>query len=180
MRRLLAITSLLLCAVLAPAQPQSSGKKITKVVGGGGPAAEERAPGDGLLVGFELSLGKFVDRDVIRSLRPIYRTAEGKEVKGKQYGTPEGKVLRTRARAGYSVGGVQVRTGLLIDGLSVIYMKVDGDRLDRDDTYQSAWVGNNFGGSPSTLAGDGTAVVGFAARTTANNKECSGLGLILR
>src|SRR2546421_125943 len=87
---------------------------------------------------------------------------------------------RPGATSGYAVAGVKLRTGLLIDGMSVIYMKTDGNVLDRNDDYASAWVGNDFGGSPSTLAGDGTPVVGFAARVSAGNKECSGMGLILK
>jgi len=48
-------------------------------------------------------------------------------------------------------------------GMSVIFMKTDGNVLDRNDAYQAVWIGNKIGGSPSALAGDGTPIVGFAA-----------------
>src|SRR5262249_31282966 len=165
----------------APAQPPTSQSNVTKVVGGAfDPVLEEQAPEGGLLIGFEITLAKFIDREVVRSLQPIFRTSKGEETKGQRYGRPEGTVYVAKAKAGYAVGGVKLRTGLLIDGLSLIYMKTDGNALDRNDTYETAWVGNKIGGSPSTLAGDGAPVVGFAARVTANNKECSGMGLILK
>jgi hypothetical protein len=181
MIRCIAVTGLILCTVAAPAQPPTSQSKVTKIVGGTfDPAYQEEAPEGGLLIGFKMSLGRFVDRDVIRSLRPIFRTAEGKETEGKQYGVPEGKVYVAKAKAGYAVGGVKIRTGLLIDGMSVIFMKTNDNALDRNDAYETVWIGNDIGGSPSILAGDGTPVVGFAAKVTANNQQCSGLGLILR
>jgi hypothetical protein len=181
MLRLLAVTGLVLCTVVAPAQPPRSGSKGTKIVGGTfDPSLQERAPEGGLLVGLEISLTKFVDRDVIRSLRPIYRTSTGEEVKGRQYGTPQGKVYLAKAKPGYALGGVKLRTGLLIDGLSITFMKTRGATLDRNDAYETVWIGNEIGGSPGTLAGDGTPIVGFAGKTTANNKECSRMGLILK
>src|SRR5439155_24025903 len=84
MLRLIAAAGLLLCAAVAPAEPPTSKSKLTNIVGGAfDPVFQEQAPEGGLLIGFEVSLGKFVDRGVIRSLRPIYRTAKGEEVKGK-------------------------------------------------------------------------------------------------
>lgn len=144
------------------------------------PAFQEQAPAGGLLIGFEITLGKFADRKVIRSLRPIYRTSEDEETKGKEYGDPDGKVYRAKAKPGYAVGGVNLRTGLLIDGMSVIFMKTNGAALDPKDSYETEWVGNKIGGSASTLTGEGIPIVGFAAKVTGNNKECSGMGLILK
>jgi serine protease Do len=179
MLRLIAVAGLLLCAAVAPAEPPKN--KGSKIVGGAfDPTFQERAPEGGLLIGFEVSLGKFVDRGVIRSLRPIYRTAEGEETRGKQYGTPQGKVYTARAKAGYALGGVSIRTGLLIDGFSLTFMKIDGDQLDPDDAYRTIWLGNQVGGSPSTLGGDGSPVVGFSVRTKTDNSQCSGFGLILK
>ena len=181
MLRLMAVICLVLCVGVAPAQPTTSRSKNKKIVGGNFDASsQERAPEGGLLIGLEITLGKFFDRDVVQSLRPIYRTPKGEEVKGRQYGTPKGQVFIAKAKAGYAVGGVKLRRGLLIDGLSVIFMKTKGDTLDRRNAYRTVWIGNKIGGSPSTLAGDGTPVVGFAAKTSANNKECSNMGLILK
>lgn len=179
MIRLIAVTGLILCATAAPAQTPTFSSKGPKIVGGAfDPAFQEQAPAGGLLIGFEISLGKFADREVVRSLRPIFRTSKDEEVQGKQYGVADGKVSVAKAKAGYAVGGVKLRTGLLIDGMSIVFMKTDGNVLDRNDAYETEWIGNKTGGSPSTLAGDGIPIVGFAARVTSNNKECSGIGLI--
>ena len=47
-----------------------------------------------------ITLKKFFDYDVIQSLRPIYRTPKGEEVKGRQYGTSRGELLIAKARPG--------------------------------------------------------------------------------
>jgi hypothetical protein len=86
----------------------------------------------GLLIGFDVGLGKFVDREVIYALRPLYLTADG-EVPSERYGLfadrhlPDKSVLKTKvtrqvrvkAKPGYAVGGITLRTGLAIDGMSL-------------------------------------------------------------
>jgi hypothetical protein len=127
-----------------------------------------------LLIGFDLGVGKFFDIDVIYALRPLYLTPFG-ESSGDDHGLfhnrtlPNKKVLKTKvlrtvrvqARPGYAVAGITVRSGLLINGLSLTYMKINGKSLDPGRTYTSEWTGDRTGGSERTIEGDGSPVLGI-------------------
>jgi hypothetical protein len=126
-----------------------------------------------VLIGFDLGIGKFLDIDVVYAMRPLYLTQFG-ESSGDDHGLfhnrtlPNKKVLKTKvlrtvrvqARPGYAVAGVTVRSGLLINGLSLTYMKINGKSLDPSRTYTSEWIGDRTGGSERSIDGDGSPVVG--------------------
>ena len=128
----------------------------------------------GVLTGFDLGVGKYFDTEVVYALRAVFRTANGDEVL-KDHGlfrdklTPKGKTLKTRvqrvihikAPAGYAVGAITVRSGLMINGFSATFMRMKNGRLDPLDTYESDWVGadrkNDIG---TTVGDDGAPVAG--------------------
>ena len=103
--------------------------------------------------------GKFFDIDSVYALRPLYLTADG-EVSSEEHGlfrdrrTPK-KVFKTRvvrtvrvqARPGYAVGGITVRSGLNINGLSLTFMKING-RTSFQKTFLS--LRYHFSGHPMT------------------------------
>lgn len=153
--------------------------KPTAIHGGAFDAEfRDGAPAGGLLVGLEVGLGKFVNNDIIKAVRPVYRVGE-KESTGTQYGTELKQVTKVVAKAGYAVGAITVKTGLGVDGVSVTFMKVTPDgKLDPKDSYESEWVGGMGGGGPTKIGGDGTPVVGIVGKT--NGKDASGLGLLLK
>src|SRR5262249_53091556 len=110
-----------------------------------------------VLVGFDLGVGKDGDGEAIYALRPIFRTAD-LDVTGQNHGlfmdapppAPNKKGEKSRverkvrvlAEPGYAVGGVSMHTGLWINGLSVTFMRIKGDRLDPSKSYVSSWVGD--------------------------------------
>ncbi len=138
------------------------------------PEYRDATPPGGALVGLEVGLGKFVNNDVVKALRPVYRIGD-KESLGEQYGTELNNVVKVIAKPGYAVGAVTLKTGLGIDGLSITFMKVLDGKLDPKDNYESEWVGSVRGGGPVKI-GDGTLVVGVLVK--ANPKDVHGLGLI--
>lgn len=151
---------------------------LTRILGGAfDPQFKDEPPEGSLLVGLELGMGKFFDKDVIKAVRPIYRDAKEKEVMGKQYGTKLTRVVTVKAKAGYAVGGAEVRAGLGIDAVTVTFMRLKGDRLDPDDSYKSEFIGG-MGGSPTVLGGDGTPVIGIIGKS--NKDDCTGIGLLLK
>ena len=88
------------------------------------PEFKDEAPNGSLLVGLEIGLGKFVNNDIVKSVRPIYRDAKGNETRGALHGKePKGGV--TLCQPGYAVGGI-IRAGLGIDAITLTYMKVNG------------------------------------------------------
>lgn len=151
---------------------------LGKILGGAfDPQFKDEAPDGSFLVGLEVGLGKFANNDVVKAIRPIYRDAKGKETLGKQYGKDLSRVVTVKAKPGYAIGGLTVNAGLGIDGFTATYLRVNGAQLDAKDAYQSEYVGGK-GGSPSTLGGDGTAVIGIIGKSNAN--DCTGIGLLYR
>jgi hypothetical protein len=139
-----------------------------------------------VLVGFRLGLGKFVDRTVVHTLEPIYLTPRG-EVYGVKRGKDRfsfGKKSKSnafateilRAKPGYAVGAVRLQTGIEIDGLGLVYMKIDGERLDPNIKYESKWIGNVGNDRPKMLGGSGHLIVGI--RGIEDKKDLQQIGLV--
>jgi hypothetical protein len=141
------------------------------------PEFQEAAPAGAVLVGFDVGLGYSVNSnfDSIVALRPIFRTGE-KNLFGQLHGTDTRRTVREMAKPGYAVGAIHVKAGLMLDGFYLTYMKIEGDRLDPNDAYNSAWLGGPGGNGPTTIArNDGSVVVGIVGRE--NNKEIKAIGL---
>ena len=163
--------------VVQPDRREVTTSGATKILGGAGkPEFKDQAPENGLLVGLEIAIGKFVRTEVVKAVRPIYRVGQ-KETFGQQYGMPPGDVVTLKAKEGYAVGAITVRAGLLADGLSITFMRVVSGNLDPADSYESDWVGStDSGGRPTKLTGEGKSVIGIVGK--ASDKECTGIGLL--
>jgi hypothetical protein len=134
----------------------------------------ELPPHGAVLVGFDVGVGRFMDIESVYALRPVYRTRWG-ERSYADHGPftdqklPDGKVVKTlvlrtvrvRARPGYAVGGITLRTGLNINGLSFTFMRIKGRELDPKRSYTSAWIGDRTGGGENYITGDGAPVIGL-------------------
>ncbi len=149
----------------------------TKVVGGSFAKHDfqEVPPEGALLIGFDLGLGKFVNNDVIHYVRPIFLTALG-EKKGTAFGRLPLKVFTVKAKEGYAVGALTIRGGGGLDGLSLTFMKIDKDGLNKDVSYKSPWYGG-LGGSVGEVGGDGSPIIGICGRRSDDGKY-SGLGAV--
>jgi hypothetical protein len=160
----------------------------TKMIGSGfNKSSFSETPRDGgLLVGFDVGLGKWLDTENIYALRPVYRTAKGEAAYGEHGLFPDraeekgakSKVLRTlkvRAKPGYAVGGLKMRSGLNIDGMSVRFMRIKDGWLDPSDAYITEWLGNRFGGSEASIGSDGGPVVGLFGNEDADHIIALGL-----
>jgi len=132
--------------------------------------------GSTLLVGFEVGLGKWGPNDVVHAIRPIFRSADNKETFGKQHGQDVARLVVVKAKKGYAVGGLTVKSMALVDGFSITYMKVTNDGLSKDDHYESEWVGGRGGGPETPLGGDGRPVIGIVGFE--DNSNCTGFGLL--
>jgi hypothetical protein len=146
-------------------------------------------PAEGaVLVGFDLGLGKFFNLEVIYAYRPIYLTRRGR-LSFQNFGlftdvprpgnrplkSKVQRIVRVAARPGYAVGNVTVRSGLLLNGLSVTFMRVNGQNLDPLQTYNGAWVGDRTGGSEATIGGFGAPVIGVFGSQEEDHVKSLGL-----
>ena len=173
---------LLASAPLREADPQTvavSSDGETPIFGGGGaPAFQDQAPGGGLLIGLEVGTEPGFGNEIIKSIRPIFRTASGEEIVGQQHGSEPKTLTRAKAKEGYAVGGIIVKAGLVVDGLSIVFMRLKGGELDPSDSYESVWFGGT-GGRPKTKLGcNGAPVIGIIGRS--KSEHCTGLGLLMK
>jgi hypothetical protein len=132
---------------------------------------QDVAADGGILIGFELGFGKFVQNKTINAIRPIYLTADG-EKQGEWQGTKPDEPFVIKAKPGYIVGAINIRTGLGIDGLSLKFVKLDKDRLQLKDSYESEWAGGE-GGTRATLGGKGYFIVGVCGHLSDQGIPCS-------
>jgi serine/threonine protein kinase len=137
----------------------------------------EEVPLEGaLLIGFEVGLDKFGANDVIHSIRAIYLNDKG-ELFGDVHGKPTDRVMTVKAKPGYAVGTVRLNTHLLIDGMRITFMRIEGKFLDADHSYVEKIATIGDGGSEPSLGG-GSLIVGVCGKADA--KVCNAFGLVLR
>jgi S1-C subfamily serine protease len=129
----------------------------------------------GVLIGFQFGLGKFAANDIVNALRPIYLTKSGEKF-GNWHGPAPAAPLTVKAKPGYVVSAISVRTALSLDSLRLTFAKLGKDGLDLSDTYNSEQVGGN-GGRPSEIDGKGALFVG-ATGHIGPDKSPSSLGLV--
>ena len=143
------------------------------------PEFRDVAPEGGVLIGFDVGLGKWAGRnDIICAIRPIFRSRTGGEVLGKQHGTDMSRKLRVKAKSGFAVAAINVKSMLVVDGFSVTFMRASSRALNPAGAYTSEWIGGGSNPRETRLGGDGTLVVGIVGRE--NDKDCTGLGLVFK
>jgi len=102
------------------------------------------APQGGLLVGMRLAKGKNWG-GALQAVQPIYRVGDRLTL-GKRHGTAGGEEHELIAKPGYAIGAVQARAGLVLNAVRSVFYRIDGQRLDPKDHYQSEWIGSDGGG----------------------------------
>jgi hypothetical protein len=133
----------------------------------------------GILVGLEIGLAKWFDREIPFAIRPIYRNGS-QEVTGRAAGNFNSDEIRRRVRVSakpdYAVGGMWLRTGAGMDRVCLHYMRIRGTGLDATDNYTSGWIGSSDGGSERYVDSGGRPIVGLFATT--NEKQAHNFGFI--
>jgi hypothetical protein len=130
--------------------------------------------GDGSpVLGFSYQFGEWAGKPAIQDLVPIY---DGEDQSEKPAAAPRPPRNRRRrpgmnpgaqqvvARNGYAVGALEVKTNPYVAAVRVVFMRLGDDgRLDTEDAYKSAWIGQ-AAGSAQTVGGDGRKVIGVHGR----------------
>ena len=137
----------------------------TKEAGGdGGKAFQEVFPEGGILVGFDVWEGEYAGTLVVHALCPIYQTLAGRQ-RGTVHGDKRGgKLVTVEAPEGNAVTGLHIRTGSVVDGLQLMYQKIDyfGYKLTASSSSKSEAVGGEGGKRRSMpLNTNGKPVVGI-------------------
>jgi len=147
----------------------------TRVVGGRGGGPFEDIPKEpSLLVGFVVTAAhSYGGHLVINSLQPIYLTSMGQRP-SVAYGRQSTYEVRVEAEDGYAVGGIIAQGGHRLDGFSVIFMRLEGRRLNPKDSYESDWLGGKDRVGGTVLGADGHPVIGIHGKYGAE-VDCMGL-----
>jgi hypothetical protein len=126
------------------------------------------------LIGFRGETGGWFQFTVVGSLQSLYLSPAG-PVAGNKWGHA-GAGREIVARDGYAVGGILVRSGEVIDGLQLIFMRMkpDGLSLDPQDFYVSDWIGK-AGNGARELSAKGKLIIGLTGR---HGDVVESLGLI--
>ncbi len=146
-------------------------------------------PQAGVLIGLECGVGKWMNIETVYAVRAIYQTAKGVQF-AQEHGlfadrvlgpkkTAKSQVLRrvrVQAPEGYAVGGITVRSGLNINGLSLTFMKANGTVLMPSKSVVSPWVGDRTGGSEGYVGANGAPVVGIHG--SQDDTHVQSLGLV--
>ena len=145
-----------------------------------GPAGSNRgfafgsvSPEGGILVGLRFAQGSSFG-GAIHAIQPIYQVGDRYEF-GKRHGKSGGTMSTVLARPGFAIGGLNVRSGLVLTAVQVIFCEVDGYELDLKKHYLADWVGTE-GGTGYQLHSPGKIAVGVVG-TMEDNLHSIGLQL---
>jgi hypothetical protein len=118
----------------------------------------DEAPEGGLLAGLICVKGKNWG-GALHAVQPVYQKS-GEYVTGRRHGAPGGEEQHVVARPGYALGAVKARAGLVLNAVQLVFYRIDGQRLDPADRYESPWVGSD-GGGLNELDGRGDPITGI-------------------
>jgi hypothetical protein len=130
--------------------------------------------GGGILVGFNAGTTNGPFGPQVSALQPIYLTRQGETV-GQWFGTapaPPAQPIVMRAKPGYVVGSLHLRTGAIFDAFSMTFVRFDRDRTISEDTYASEWIGGR-GGNLASVGGPGQLIVGVCGHIGAGGNVCA-------
>ena len=109
----------------------------------------EIGPEQSFVVGFRVWEGKSFGGNV-SAIQAIYQQGNKKSY-GSVFGREQGSFIEVVAKPGYAVGGIDCRTGAIVDGLKVIFRKIDGGKMDPNQSYTSPQYGKDTGGWQLTM-----------------------------
>ena len=171
-------------ACLSVRAEDTAGTSDTQMVGTRMETFRDVGPQRSVLVGFEVSSGKYFNIECVDGIRPIFLDAEGHEQLGSLRGREGGRPVRVKAKKGYAVGAISVIAGTYVQGLSVTFMKLERGRLNPNRSYDSDWFGGGGGDASTRVGGSGEVAVGLFGSQNRNNvninlSPLNGLGLVL-
>jgi GYF domain 2 len=129
----------------------------------------------GMLIGLQVGKGENRKMDTVNAIRPIYLTLEGEKM-GSWHGPAPAEPMTLKAKEGYVVGGMTIATSLVVDGLSLKFVKLADNRLVSTDTYSSDWVGRQTA-NRIPVGGQGYFIVGVCGHLN-NQNVLSSLGFV--
>jgi S1-C subfamily serine protease len=111
-------------------------------------------------------------------ITPVYQTAKG-QVRGRTFGRSTGIQGGSMARPGYALGGLEIPSDSIVEGMQVWMLRDTGSGLNPSDNHRIHVRGGNPSSTSMLRLGlDGSYVIGITGSTSSSG-ELSGLGLVL-
>jgi hypothetical protein len=142
-------------------------RRVGPAGGPGGTHFAEAPDPPAFLTGFRCTAFPPQAPRYIQSLQPLYGP-EAARAEGAIRGDRGHEPTAIAARPGYAVGGLVVRASNRVNGFRVVFLRIDGNRLDPKDRYESAWFGGQEGTETALTAAGGEAIVGLFGRAGAD------------
>jgi hypothetical protein len=95
---------------------------------------------------------------------------------GSWHGPAPAEPITLKAKEGYVVGGMTIAAAIVVDGLSLTFVKLADNRLVATDTYSSDWVGKQAA-NRRPVGGQGYFIVGVCGHLN-NQNVLSSLGFV--
>jgi hypothetical protein len=109
------------------------------------------------VIGFRIKMAQWDGKSIVRQLQPIYASDNCIAT-----------TSMTVAREGYAVGGVIVDGDDQVTAMRIIFMRLQGNALLTQDSYQSDWFGQPTGDPTHVLGANGQLVTGIYGRKGMN------------
>jgi hypothetical protein len=111
-------------------------------------------------------------------ITPVFQTSKG-TVRGNTFGRSTGIAGGSMARPGYALGGLEIPSDSVVEGMQVWMLRDTGNGLNPNDNHRiHVRGGNPESASKLRLGIDGSYVIGITG-TTSSAGELSGVGLVL-
>ena len=149
--------------------------KEWQILGGGQKNWKDVPATGGVLIGFRYSASP--NNRIPDFIQPIYRGPKG-EFLGAGTGTANVRTqfAVSKAKAGYAVGAIFIRSGAWLDAIQPVFMKMTATGVDPSDSYKGIFLGGD--GGSGTMLGDGNFVVGVHGRVDGGNGHIQSLSPI--
>jgi hypothetical protein len=132
-----------------------------------GEGFQDEAPPGGFLVGMVV-IKSSNGVEAVQAIQPIYRVGNETQ-KGKWLGGAEGpERYEAIAKPGYAVGGIHAKRGSVIHALQLTFFRIQGNRMDKSDQYQSEWLGGDGGSGRNFIDFGGRFIQGVSGTFQGN------------
>ena len=138
---------------------KSVGLEFSETVGGTGGRPFRAIDRDGRpMIGVLAKVGTRDQQPVLRLLKPLFTVDAPRDH----------SAVCVIAKDGYAVGGLQFYAGEFVHAVRPVFLRIDREQLNPDDSYLGQWIGSPDHGEKYELVSDGRFVLGVHGHRNAN------------
>jgi hypothetical protein len=128
-----------------------------------------------ILIGFNVLKKKGPFDHLIAGLQPMYLTRTGEKT-GPWLGNPASEPIVLKAKPGYIVSALHIKTASTFDAFAVTFVRFEGGHILASDNYTSPWIGGSDG-KIATVGQPGDLIVGVSGHVN-NGGDLNAVGAL--